>query len=146
MKKLATIALATLSAISLNAQGYNGRQNYFEFDSVAFRAFTSILVLALFMIFILTVMKRIFEYRLKNKVVDKGISENIISTILQKNTGEDKHINIKWFALLTGVSAGLTIVYYTQPLGIHSLAIMSFCIALSFLGYFFYLKKSEIDN
>ncbi|SRR5258706_12810727 len=142
MKKLITIIIATLTVVSLNAQGDHDRQNYFSSDTPAFRAFTSIFAVALFMLFILTIMKRVFEYRLKNKVIDKGISENIISSILQKNDGEDKHINIKWFALLTGVGAGLTIVYYTQPLGIHSLAIMAFSVALGFLGYFFYLKQS----
>ncbi|MDP4263613.1 MAG: hypothetical protein Q8941_13890 [Bacteroidota bacterium] len=140
MKKLITIAIAVLTAISLNAQGDHDRQNYLASDTPVFRVVSIICVIALFMLFILIVMKRVFEYRLKNKVIDKGISENIISSILQKNDGEDRHINIKWFALLTGLGAGLTIIYYTQPLGIHSLAIIAFSIALSFLGYFFYLK------
>jgi Zn-dependent protease with chaperone function len=74
--------------------------------------------------------------------VDKGVPENIASSILQTNSKESRHINIKWFALLAGIGAGLTIVNYTLPLGIHSLAIMMFSISLSFLGYFFYLKLS----
>lgn len=112
-------------------------------DKEIFNVGATIFVLGLFMIFILVILKRIMEYRLKNKIVEKGVPENIISSILQPNSKEDRNINIKWFAILAGVGAGLTIIYYTLPLGIHSLAIMAFCIAASFLGYFFFLKQSE---
>jgi hypothetical protein len=95
------------------------------------------------MLFILTVAKRIMDYRLKNKIIEKGIPENIISSILQTNPKEDRNLNIKWFAILSGLGIGLIIVNYTQPLGIHSLAIMAISISTSFLGYFFYLKHSE---
>jgi hypothetical protein len=75
--------------------------------------------------------------------VEKGISENIASSILQTNPKEDRNINIKWFAILAGLGTALTIINFTLPLGIHSLAIMAFCIASSFLGYFFFIKYSE---
>jgi hypothetical protein len=75
--------------------------------------------------------------------VEKGIPENIASSILQTSPNENRNINIKWFALLTGLATGLTIIYYTLPLGIHSLAIMAFCIAAGFLGYYFFLKRSD---
>ncbi len=94
------------------------------------------------MIFILTILKRILEYRLKNKIVEKGIAENVASSILQTSTNENRYINIKWFAILAGMGAGLIIVNYTQPLGIHSLAIMAFSISLGFLGYYFFIKQS----
>jgi hypothetical protein len=40
------------------------------------------------------------------------------------------------------LGAGLMIVNYTQPLGIHSLAIMAFSISLSFLGYYFFIRQA----
>jgi hypothetical protein len=89
-------------------------------------------------------MKRIFEHRLKNKIVDKGISENIAHSILEtKATEDNKYANVKWFAILAGIGLGLTGVNYTQPLGFHSLAIMAFSISLSFLGYYFFIRYSE---
>lgn len=136
MKKLITIVTAITAVTAVNAQAT------FVSPEESFRVISSILVVVLFMLFILTILKRIFEYRLKNKIVDKGIPENVASSILQTKSREDRNINIKWFALLAGVGAGLTIIYFTLPLGIHSLAIMAFSIALSFLGYFFYLKQS----
>ena len=137
MKKIITVVLAGLMTTAASAQG-----NYPRINEEVFRAIAVIFVLLSFMIFIIAILKRIFEYRLKNKIVEKGIAENIVSSILQTDARESKDINIKWVALLAGLGAGLTLVNYTMPLGIHSLAIMSFCIALSFLGYFFYLKKS----
>jgi len=67
----------------------------------------------------------------------------VISSLLQTKTGEDRNINIKWFAILAGIGAGLMIVNYTMPLGFHSIAIMAFSISLSFLGYYFFLRLSE---
>ena len=139
MKKIISIATVITSPFLVNAQTTN--TPYIDKD--IFNICASIFVVGLFMIFILVIIKRLMDYRLKNKIVDKGISENIASSILQTNPKEDRNINIKWFAILTGLGVGLTIVYYTQPLGIHSLAIMAFCIAASFLGYYFTIKQSE---
>ncbi len=139
MKKIISIATVITSPFLVNAQTTN--TPYIDKD--IFNICASIFVVGLFMIFILVIIKRLMDYRLKNKIVDKGISENIASSILQTNPKEDRNINIKWFAILTGLGVGLTIVYYTQPLGIHSLAIMAFCIAASFLGYYFTIRQSE---
>ena len=111
-------------------------------NSEIFEICATIFVVGLFMLFFLTVLKQIFEHRLKNKIVDRGISENIADRILSTNPGENKNINIKWFLLLAGVGIGLIIVNYTQPLGIHSLAIMSLSVSASFLGYYFFTRKS----
>ncbi|MFC0773781.1 hypothetical protein [Terrimonas alba] len=137
MKKIVTLILAGLITSSASAQ-----DNYPRIDGEVFRTVAVLFVLLAFMFFIISILKRIFEYRLKNKIVEKGIAENIASSILQTDARENKDSNIKWAAILAGLGAGLTLINYTMPLGIHSLAIMSFCIALSFLGYFLYLKSS----
>ena len=108
-----------------------------------FNAVASIFTAGLFMLFILAILKRILDNRLKNKIIDKGIPENIVSSILQTNPKEDRNLNIKWFAILTGLGIGLTIINYTLPLGFHSLAIMAFSIAVSFLGYYLFAKKYD---
>lgn len=108
-----------------------------------FNAVASIFTAGIFMLFILALLKRILDNRLKNKIIDKGIPENIVSSILQTNPKEDRNSNIKWFAILTGLGIGLTIINYTLPLGFHSLAIMAFSIAASFLGYYLFAKKYD---
>lgn len=102
-----------------------------------------IIVIALISFTILTIIKRWMEYRLKNKLIDNGLSENIINSVLQDGTNRNKNSNIKWFAILAGVGTALTIINYTLPLGIHSIAIMTFCVSASFLGYFFFLKYTD---
>lgn len=139
MKKVISILAIIASPIFVNAQ--NAGTAFI--DKEIFNVCATIFTVALFMIFILAIIKRVMDYRLKNKIVEKGIPENIASSVLQTNPKEDRNINIKWFAILAGLGIGLTIIYYRLPLGIHSLAIMAFCISASFLGYFFFLKQSE---
>ena len=139
MKKIINIAVVLTAPIFANAQNSNVQ----GIDKEVFNICASIFTVGLFMIFILAIIKRIMDYRVKNKIVEKGVPENIVSTILQTSPRENRNINVKWFALLAGIGIGLTIIYYTLPLGIHSLAIMAFCVAASFLGYYFFLKQSE---
>jgi hypothetical protein len=139
MKKIITIIAAGLVSFTVNAQG----DLDMEFRPEVFRGVAAIFVVGMFMYFIINIMKRIFEYRLKNKIVDKGISENIAQSILATQTPEDnKYANVKWFAILAGIGLGLIGVNYTQPLGFHSLAIMAFSISLSFLGYYFFTRNA----
>ena len=139
MKKIITIIAAGLVSFSVNAQDGTDM----EFSPEVFRVLASIFVVGMFMYFIINIMKRIFEHRLKNKIVDKGISENIAQSILAtQSPDENKYSNVKWFAILAGIGLGLTGVNYTQPLGFHSLAIMAFSMSLSFLGYYFFTRSA----
>jgi hypothetical protein len=139
MKKIFITTAAIISPFVLNAQDfYSPGMNHDIFNICAV-----IFMAGLIMLFLLTILKRIVDFRLKSKIVDKGIPENIVSSILQSNPKEDRNINIKWFAILAGLGVALTIIKFTMPLGIHSVAIMAFCIAGSFLGYFFFIKYSE---
>ena len=144
MKKILVTIPASLVGYMVNAQD-NGQPVYLmRYDSEMFQVAATIFVVGMFMYFIITIMKRIFEHRLKNKIVDKGISENIAHSILEtKSTEDNKYANVKWFAILAGIGLGLTGVNYTQPLGFHSLAIMAFSISLSFLGYYFFIRSAE---
>ena len=143
MKKILVTIPASLMGYMVNAQD-NGQPVYLmRYDSEMFQVAATIFVVGMFMYFIITIMKRIFEHRLKNKIVDKGISENIAHSILEtKSTEDNKYANVKWFAILAGIGLGLTGVNYTQPLGFHSLAIMAFSISLSFLGYYFFTRSA----
>ena len=133
-----TVSAAILICFAANANG-----NVLEINEEVAQVSAAIFVLGMFMYFIISVLKRILEHRLKNKIIDKGISESIAASILESNSGESKNANIKWFAILAGIGIGLTAVNYSQPLGFHSLAIMAFSISLSFLGYYFFVKKTE---
>ena len=137
-----TVLGICLAGITVNAQDTRPIYNI-EYNSEMFQIIATIFVVGMFMYFIIDIMRRIFEHRLKNKIVDKGISENIAQSILAtQSPDENKYSNVKWFAILAGIGLGLTGVNYTQPLGFHSLAIMAFSMSLSFLGYYFFTRSA----
>ena len=143
MKRILTITSASLLCFTVQAQG-NDPYYFMQYNRDIFEICAVIVVVGMFMFFIMAVMKKIFEHRLKNKIVDKGISENIAHSILETKTSVDnKYANVKWFSILAGLGIGLTGVNYTQPLGFHSLAIMAFSISLSFLGYYLFIRNTE---
>ena len=142
MKKVLTITAAGLTSIVASAQEYNNNA-FMRYNMDIFEACAVIFVVGMFMVFIITVMRKIFEHRLKNKIVDKGISESVAQSILEtKSAEENKNVNIRWFSILAGLGIGLTGVNYTQPLGFHSLAIMAFSVSLSFLGYYLFVRNT----
>jgi hypothetical protein len=144
MKKLVTVAIIFFAPFILHAQedlrlgGFNIKDEYF-------RIVTAIFVLYLMITFIITIIKTILDFRLKSKMVDKGVTDKVVEQFLQPQNRDAKTQAIKAFLILAGIGVGLTAINFTSPIGIHSFAIMAFSIALSFLGYFFFIKRSEAD-
>ncbi|MGU3377530.1 hypothetical protein [Chryseobacterium sp. M5A1_1a] len=99
--------------------------------------------IALISFTILSLIKFWMEYRLKNKLISSGLSETIINSILQKSEKGSRKSTIKWFAIFAGLGFAFTIINYTLPLGMHSVAILAFCLAVSFISYFFFLKMTD---
>jgi hypothetical protein len=136
MKKILSIVAIIVSPLILSAQESGGHQ----IDREIFRTCSIIFMVALFMLFFITIINKIIEYRLKNKIVEKGIPESIITSILKTNPNEDRNSYVKWGTILAGIGVGLTLINYTLPLGFHSLAIMAFSIAISFIGYYLLIR------
>ncbi len=137
MKKIIKATILLLAPLAINAQGEYNPENAKIFEICA-----TLFAVILFMAFLLAILKWILEHRLKNKIIDKGVSEHLVASVLQTTTKESGNANIKWFAILAGIGAGLMIVNYTLPLGFHSLAIMFFSTSASFLGYYLFVKKT----
>jgi hypothetical protein len=102
-------------------------------------------LLGLFLVssFFLSIFKSHLDSRLKNKLIDKGASENVVTQLLQPLKSESKLEPLKWFAILSSIGLGLALIGAFKPLGIHSLAIMAFSLAAGFLAYYFLSKKAE---
>ncbi|NCT76880.1 MAG: hypothetical protein GXC78_20275 [Chitinophagaceae bacterium] len=141
MKKTVLSISAFLLCLAASAQGDAGFAQQLNME--VFRAIAIIVTLVIFMVFIFSMLKLILDNRLKNRIVDRGIGEEMANSLLQTKGVDNRQQVIKWFALLAGVGAGFTVINYTQPVGYHSLAIMAFSISISFLGYYFFLKQSE---
>jgi len=115
----------------------------FKVDERSFELIAPFFLIGFLMLFIQSILKQFLDSRLKNKIVEKGVHENIVASLLQTSPKENRNINIKWVAILIGLGVGLTIVYYTLPLNYHSLAIMAFSLAASFLGYYLFIGKQD---
>lgn len=97
-----------------------------------------------FLIFMLiTVVKYFLEFRIKNKLIDRGMAEPLTAYLLSNNEQEKRNDIAKWAILLCGIGVGLIVVYLTAPIDIHSFAIMAFSLGLSYWAYFFYIKSSN---
>lgn len=95
-----------------------------------------------FLIFMLVVgVKYFLDFRLKNKMIDKGMSEQLSAYLFNKN--DQNSDVIKLAILFCGIGTGLILTHLTSPINIHSLAIMAFSIGLSYFAYFFYLRRQD---
>ena len=143
MKKFFLATITALAPAALYAQEYyrlpDNRQMSSQFISVPATIFVMYLVGA----FILHVIRTTLDHRLRSKLVDKGVTDKVAEQFLQPVSRDLRSQALKWCLMLTGTGIGLTAVYYTLPLDIHSLAIMAFSIALSYLAYFLYLKYTQ---
>lgn len=144
MKKLLTSIIITLAAVQTFAQN---KPIVDSNPNTVVPATVEIILPILFIIslafMLVTLIKYFLEFRLKNKLIDRGMYEQLSAYLLSKNDKEKQNEVIKWAILFCGIGTGLILTYFTAPIDLHSLAIMAFSIGLSYLAYFFYLKKSN---
>ncbi len=145
MKKIATSAVIILSSFAAFAQEDKeplvNRQLIFDLVNIC----AIVGVIYLVSNWILQMIKQNLDYKLKSKLIEKQTAENIIVQLVQpnkKDEGNGKTI-LQWFFILAGIGTGFTIINFTAPFGLHSMAIMAFCIAAGFAGYYYASKKLE---
>ena len=143
MKQVIIIATVLLLPFGVNAWQDSTLQEIADIPLGVIGIPAVILALYLILTFILTFAKSIMDNRLKTRMIEKGVSDKVVEQLLQPDGKDVKGQAMKSFLLLSGIGLGLTIINFFLPIGIHSIAIMSFSIALSFLGYYYFLKRSE---
>jgi len=143
MKKLVILtALLISTATVVHAQEQDALLDDKELAHNVLNAVAILLTIYLASSFILSLVKLFLSDRLQRSMLEKQTPENIVAKLLPRHKSE-KQRTIKWFFLLFAISIGLTIVYLTQPLGFHSVLIVSFSTAFGFLAYFQYLKSTK---
>jgi tellurite resistance protein TehA-like permease len=138
MKKSLIITSLASVVFMFDAQAQNR-----GFDHEAMRIVAVIFVMVLIAVFILTFLRYILDNRIKHRIIEKGIAQDLVSSLLANNKKDDKLQTLKWVCLLAATGAGLLLVYYTLPIDIHSFAIMCFSISLGYLGYYFIMKQAQ---
>jgi hypothetical protein len=146
MKKISialTLSLASMAAIAQDSSNESNAIINSAFMGELIRISGVLLGIFLFTSFFLAIIRSFLDSKLRNKLIDKGTTETVVSQLLQPLKKDNKLEPFKWFAILAGIGTGLSIINATQPLGLHSLAIMSFSLAASFLGYYFFSRKTQ---
>lgn len=146
MKKILTsiiILLATVQAFAQNNPITDSKSNAVVPSTIEpiSQILLPILFIAFLVFMLITLIKHFLEFRLKNKIIEKGMAEQLSAYLINSNAKEKQNEVIKMAILFCGIGTGLSITYLTAPIHIHSLAIMAFSVGLSYLAYFFYLRK-----
>jgi ABC-type Fe3+-siderophore transport system permease subunit len=145
MKKITLFTGTVLLSMALNAQENVNYDPFRDRDFIEHVSQAAAIVLVIYLIsnFFLSIIRMFLDYKLKNKMMDKGASENIIQQFLQPQKKDARAVAVKWAIIVGGVGLGFTLMLLFPPFGIHSVMIMSFCISLSFLCYYYFIKKTE---
>ncbi len=90
---------------------------------------------------VLTAIKLVLNYLLKNKIVDTAIiSETLVERLLPGPQNEQNKV-VKWVALLLSTGTGLALCSRYLPWGLHSVIILLFSTAVGFLAYYLFLRR-----
>ena len=144
MKKIiSTISILSM-AIAVQAQDNNfdplkDRQLYFDILNIC----GALAVIYMISSFITIILKQHYNYRIKNRMLDKGTEENIVRQLLQPDKKENKNDVLQWFCMLAAIGAGIILVSLTRPFGLHSLAILAFSLAAGFGAYYYFSRQVE---
>lgn len=125
-------------ALSIAAKAQNNdASTEMQIKWSSFHLFEILLTNSFFAVAILYLIKLVLDHRIKNKLIEKGASDALVKELLQPAAKDAKNSTLKWICMLGSCGIGLLLVDHFQPLGIHSLAIVSLSLAGGFLAYFF---------
>jgi hypothetical protein len=146
MKKFILITGVMLASFAASAQEVRDYDPFRDADFLKQTMQVSAIVIVIYLLstFLLTVIRLFMDFRLKNKMIDKGASEYIVNQFLQPQKKDSRSTAIKWAIIVAGIGIGFTLMLLVPPFGIHSVMIMSFCVSLSFLCYYYFMKKTEV--
>jgi hypothetical protein len=143
MKKLLSTTIILCFAFAARAQDnfdpLKDRQLYFDTLNI------SAVLLGIYLIssFIQRLLRQYYNYRIKNRMLDKGTEENIVRQLLQPDKKDNKNYILQWFCMLAAIGAGLLLVNWIRPYGLHSLAILAFSVAAGFGAYYYFSRQKE---
>jgi hypothetical protein len=99
-----------------------------------------IVIIYLISSFIVQLVRRNFDFRLKSRILEKQPGEEIVSKLVEPDKTNPRQTLLQWVCALLGVGVGFTLMNFNQPFGLHSLAIMAFSVAGG-LGLYYILTK-----
>ncbi len=140
MKKILSTATILFFAFAAQAQDninpFRDRQFIFNVLNIC----GILAVIYLISSFILQVFRQHYNFRIKNRILDKGTEENIVRELLQPDKKESRNPILQWFFVLASIGVGLLLVSLIQPIGLHSVAILAISLAAGFGAYYYFSR------
>ena len=102
-----------------------------------------VLIIYLISSFILQLIRQNLDYRLKSKIIEKGTAENVVGQLMPADKTNPVNTILQWFCTLVGIAIGFMIMTFTQPFGLHSLAIMAFSVAAGLGIYYLFTRRNK---
>lgn len=133
------LSLVTVAQAQDSFDPLHDRQLYFDILNI------SAILTGMYLIasFILQIFRQHYNYRIKNRILDKGTEENVVRQILQPDKKENKNYKLQWFFALLSIGIGLILVTVIRPYGLLSLAIIALSLAAGFGAYYYFTKERE---
>lgn len=139
MKKRISITFIALSPALASAQTV--QSTYVDRDQVALGV--TVLLVAFILVFLLELTRRYFRYRLKERILESGATEELATLLLQPDRRENLRGCIKWLAIFLGLTLGFAVISFLNPAVWAALAVLSLCLSGSFLAYYLFLKRTD---
>jgi H+/Cl- antiporter ClcA len=102
-----------------------------------------LLVIYLISSFILQLLRSNFDFRLKSKMLERQTDENVVGQLVQTDRVNPLNTVMQWICTLASVGVGFILIEFTQPFGLHSLAIMAFCVAAGLGVYYYFAQRTK---
>ena len=102
-----------------------------------------VLIIYLISSFILQLIRQNLDYRLKSKIIEKETAENVVGQLMPPDKTNPSNTILQWFCTLVGIAIGFMVMTFTQPFGLHSLAIMAFSVAAGLGIYYFFTRRNK---
>jgi len=143
MKKLITAIPALLIFSAASAQDRTEPLIDRGFIVDAFHISATVFVLYLSFNFILELLQRNLDHRIKGKAIAAGTSESMVHRLLTRKKKDVRSGVLAWICVLLALSVGVSIVNLTLPFGLHSVAIMAFSIGVGLLVFYIISRKQK---
>lgn len=120
--------------------GYDPHQEKIIPDNV-FEIGLPLLFLFMLVNSIVTIFKIRAESRLKEKVLDKQVSDAALITLFAEDKSLAKYNYLKWFLVLAALGISFIIIPRTPGHGYMALGMISLLLSFAFLAYFLIIRK-----
>jgi hypothetical protein len=145
MKKISLTTAISLMAMASQAQAPQNFEPFKDRDFLFDVLHIGTMLITVYIIssFILQIFKTGMTARIKNRMLDKNTEGNIVKELLQPDKKENKNYILQWFFIMIAIGIAFLLLMLTSPFGLHSMAIIAFCIAAGFGAYYYFTREGR---